>query len=356
MGPDAMRKLKVVCLQVARALGLFRLARRMTGRGVRILGYHGVWMGDPRFPGDCMFILPETFAHRLDRVRALGYPIISLERATSALRRGESLPACATVITIDDGWYGTYVHMVPALEARGVPATLYCNTAQLLAGQPIWHVMAKYLHATVGRPPLDPDQQALFARSTDLRGEPAQREEATRAFGRTLGLDVDSLVQSRAFGYMTPRELRQMADRGVVDVQLHTHTHSLHDMSRDAVGQELAMNTESLTAVLGGSPKRFRHFCYPSGVTSDSAAAALDALGIAGATTCDPGLSYPGDDLQRMGRFLDGDNVHAVELEAELSGFMHLVRTRGSGWRARRRVTVSAATATETLPSRQRAA
>jgi peptidoglycan/xylan/chitin deacetylase (PgdA/CDA1 family) len=35
------------------------------------------------------------------------------------------LPGCATVVTIDDGWYGTYKFMGPILKEHGFQATLY---------------------------------------------------------------------------------------------------------------------------------------------------------------------------------------------------------------------------------------
>ena len=39
------RRIKLALLRVMQRLGLFALARRLTRRGVRILAYHGVWLG-----------------------------------------------------------------------------------------------------------------------------------------------------------------------------------------------------------------------------------------------------------------------------------------------------------------------
>lgn len=283
-------------------------------------------MGDPRFPGDAMFIRPATFAARLDQLASLGYPVVSLHEAVEGLRHRRPLPACATVITIDDGWYGSYAYMAPALADRRLPATLYCDTAQLLAQQPIWHVMARYLHYGAGQPPLTVHQQALLDKATNLRETVRHREQAMRDFGASLEIDVDALLRTRAFSYMTPDEMRHMHADGHVDVQLHTHAHTLHDMSHAAVEGEIVRNTEVLSEILGVAASHFRQFCYPSGVTSDQAAATLESLGIAGSVTCDPGIALPEGSPQLLPRFLDGDNVYDVELEAELSGFMHLLR------------------------------
>ena len=133
-----MSALKRKILIAAKAAGLFALARRRSAPAVRILCYHGIWLGDPIFPGDSMFMLSTTFRRRLQFLRRAGYPVVSLADAAAALNgSGPTLPPCAVVITIDDGWLSTYQEMLPALIELGMPATLYCVTAQLTNGRPI---------------------------------------------------------------------------------------------------------------------------------------------------------------------------------------------------------------------------
>src|SRR5205085_9712976 len=94
---------------------------------VRILCYHGVWHLEEMFAGDSMFMRRQTFADRLDMLRRDGFNVISLDRALQG-----SLPPDSVVITIDVGWYRTYRDMIPALKAVGMPATIYCDTGNLL--------------------------------------------------------------------------------------------------------------------------------------------------------------------------------------------------------------------------------
>ena len=49
-------------------------------------------------------------------------------------------------------------------------------------------------------------------------------------------------------------------------------------------------------------------------------------LGIRSATTCNPGLNPKGSDPYLLRRFLDGECVHDIEFEAEMSGFVDLAR------------------------------
>src|SRR3546814_18794079 len=65
-----------------------------------------------------------TFAARMDFLARRGYPVNALDAAVTALPRGD-WPRRATVVTIDDGWFGTYRQMAPVLAARGFPAVLY---------------------------------------------------------------------------------------------------------------------------------------------------------------------------------------------------------------------------------------
>lgn len=139
------RQVKLLALRMLKAVGAFRAARWITRRRLRILGYHGIWRGDARFPGDGLFMLPATFRRRLVLLRDLGYPVVPLEVALDGLTGILPLPPCAVVITIDDAWLGTAVEMRPALRAAGMPATLYADTRKLLSGGTIEHVAERYV-------------------------------------------------------------------------------------------------------------------------------------------------------------------------------------------------------------------
>lgn len=322
-----MRKFRVALLRVARAMGMFQVSRLMTANGVRILCYHGAWLANDRFPGDAMFIRPQTFADRMAMLRRLGYPVIPLAEAVEGLEGRRPLPANAVVITIDDGWYSTFSAMRPVLEAHRLPATLYCNTAELLRGQSVANVMVLYVHILAGSPSLEGQAQVALQAATNPAATPAARQQALQDFAGLVGIDLAPLIERRAFSYMTPAELHALFAGGLIDVQLHTHNHTLHDQSEFAVRREIAENVEALTRLLDAKPAHFKHFCYPSGLNSESAARTLDEIGIASSTVCEPGLAYAGTPRQLLPRFLDGDNYHPVEIEAELSGLYHLVRT-----------------------------
>ena len=319
------KAVKSIALTAAKWLGLFAIARRLTSGGVRILCYHGVWLGRPGRSPDSMFISADKFARRLELLKRHGHPVVSLTDAVDGLAGRSTLPPAAVVITIDDGWYGTFRAMLPPLAAHAMPATLYVDTAQFLQAEPLGHVMAMCYRKAVAPEAITTTAAADYATATDRSRPNTERLAAAHRFGTSLGIDVDRDLRERAFAYMTPDELRQARAAGI-DIELHTHNHSLGDMSDAVVEREIADNRAALAGLLGVPPSTFRHFCYPSGVTSPGAARTLARLGLASATTCDNRLAYPGDNPHLLPRFLDGENVTDIEFEAELSGFSHLAR------------------------------
>jgi peptidoglycan/xylan/chitin deacetylase (PgdA/CDA1 family) len=323
------KRSKIALLRFMKNAGLFGFARKAARTGIRILCYHGVWRGSDGFAGDSMFILERTFQGRLSLLRQLGFNVISLDDAASALRGDITVPPDCVVITIDDGWYSTYAHMLPALELHGMHATIYCDTKTLVSNLPVPHVMARYLRK-IGAPGADLPRHAedAFSRATDLRIDVKSRYSTALEFADSLELDGSSYVARRVFSYMTEDEIQQ-ASRDGFAIELHTHSHSLGDFSFPKVREEISTNRESLGQLLGRPPEHFRHFCYPSGVVPPDGGDLLRRLGIVSATTLQTGIAYPGTDLLVLPRILDGDHLSELEFEAQLCGvgdFLHRMR------------------------------
>lgn len=312
-------------LAVARALGLFGLSRLLTARGVRILCYHGAWLAADGFAGDSMFIQPRTFERRLDALQALGYRVVPLSEAVDGLAGRKPLPDAAVVITIDDGWLSTAQAMVPRLADRRLPATLYCDTAQLLDGKPIANMMALHFWGRTSQARRTTAAKAAFERAMNFDAPMAERMNGLRELAAEVGIDIDPYLDDKCFDYMTPEELRAVGKRGI-DIQLHSHNHTLHDFSEAAIGEEIGLNRDVLVELTGKPRADLVHFCYPSGMVRRGAGQALGAIGIASSVTLDSGIAFPGGDIHALPRITDGDHLSELMFEAELSGFMHIVR------------------------------
>lgn len=250
------------------------------------------------------------------RLKRSGLPVLPLGEAVELLQKDE-LPEAAVAITIDDGWASTVSHMLPVLEAHGLPATLYATTWYSGRELPVVGITVDYLTAAADRPFAEGKSEAAR-----INGLPVdQRLAALRGYGAKLGVGEDWL-ELRQFNIISPDELREAHRRGL-DIQLHTHRHIQVDTEVDRLVEELEENRAFLRAALGDLP--LDHFCYPSGCHHPEAPALLAASGIRSATLCDEGLNGPDANPLALRRLLDGKRVSDAEFDGYLFGMLHFL-------------------------------
>lgn len=331
-------------LRIAKFCGLFALARRITHRQLRILCYHGAWLGDGPVFKPALFMRKETFGRRMALLKRLNYPVLPLDEAVRRLS-DRTLPDNAVVITLDDAWYGAYRDMLPVLKDCGFPATLYVTTYYVLKEVPVLNILADYMaaHAPAARhrrrdvfpnaaedDALDlslPDHRIIVRRTLRHYGETldgaAARWAAFDHAGRQLGLPMDRIRAERWFDLLRADELKAARDAGI-HIALHTHKHGLKDFNADLVRREVADNRRHLSAILDTPESAFDHFCYPSGRYGGDVFVTLHDLGIKSATTTDTGLNDANANPLALRRLLDDDGLTDLDMEAQLSGFWSL--------------------------------
>ena len=331
-------------LLVCKWLGLFRLARRATRRGLRILCYHGFSFCDESSFRPRLFMRSETFRIRMQYLSSHNYPVVTLQQACEGLANG-SLPDGAVAITIDDGFFSVFHSAWPVLQMHGFPATVYVTSYYSEKQNPIFRLAVQYVFWKTNREMLDseglgsPLSGVLPLRSHKQKeeamweiirfGESRLKEPGRCALAselaQRLGVEYQTLSTSRSLSLMNPQEIRSLAEGGM-DIQLHTHRHHLPG-EMDRVQREIEQNRDWLEPLAG---KKLQHLCYPSGIWSPQHWPWLETLGILTATTCDPGLNYAQTPRLGLRRFLDGENVSQIEFEAELSGFSEFLRSARS--------------------------
>jgi peptidoglycan/xylan/chitin deacetylase (PgdA/CDA1 family) len=124
---------------------------------------------------------------------------------------------------------------------------------------------------------------------------------------------------------MTYEEIAD-ADRRGFDIQLHTHSHRLDRNRPQEIRNEIRMNQEKLNPHVS---RPLVHFCYPSSIYDPELRPFLQEEGIKSATV---GASFKArlndrnTDRFALSRFFDGEYRSTLEIEAELSGFLELLR------------------------------
>jgi len=334
------RPIKRGFLHAGKWLGLFWVARRLTGRKLRILCYHGFNSADEVQFRPGLFIKPSTFRRRLEHLARKGFPVLPLPEALERLQRG-SLPRLATVITIDDGFHNVDALARPLLERHAFPATVYVTSYYCRHANPVFRLAVQYMFWKTVRSRIELDGLGVETLRPGVFERPGDRDEAMwtiirhgesacdesgraalcEALAERLGVDYDRIRQSRILSLMTLEELRRLGDSGI-DCQLHTHRHRFPDNEAEA-RREIAENRAFLEEVASGP---LEHFCYPGGVWSERQWPWLEAAGVRSAVTCQIGLNDAATPPYALRRLLDSEGVSQIEFEAEMAGCLELLR------------------------------
>lgn len=339
------KRILLLALRIAKLLGLFSLARRVTAHDLRILCYHGAALSDEHRFSPGLFMTERTFAERMAYLAREGYSVVTLDAAYEGLQ-GAGWCRGATVITIDDGWYGTYKIMGPILKRYGFPATLYLCSYYVTRPLQVFNVALNYVLWKAGTRQLDLSAVAGgLSGAFDLANE-AKRDEAYRRlidFSNTLpgaqerqellrkvcaclGVDCQIMEKDRICRFVNAEEARMLLDMGV-DLQLHTHRHRFGVGTYEQASIEINDNRRVVRSITESRP--LRHFCYPSGLFSEEQTKWLPQLGVATATTTQGGFNRTNTSPYALRRFLDSERVSMLEFEAEMSGFFELIRRCG---------------------------
>lgn len=330
----------------AKRLGLLAQVRDSAWRRERllILCYHGISIDDEHEWNPSLYMSPEVFRGRLERLRADGYTVLSLGEGLARLQAG-TLPSRAVALTFDDGAVDFTEQALPLLQEFEAPATVYVTTYYSDHRLPVFDTALSYVLWRGRRS--DADVAPLIgAAAGSLRATPvgwhaawsalyeyARRERLDaiakdallRAVATAVGADYDALVRRRLLHIMTPDEVCALP-RPLVDVQLHTHRHRT-PRDRTLFVREILDNRARL-AELGSAPEALRHFCYPSGDYAGEFLPWLSELGVASATTCVPGLATRTSPSLLLPRFVDTNAQSGVTFEAWISGVAALLPQR----------------------------
>jgi peptidoglycan/xylan/chitin deacetylase (PgdA/CDA1 family) len=325
-------------LHVMRVLGVFSFAQLLTRQRLRILGYHGIAVGDQYQFSPFLFMRESTFRRRLEILRRRRMNVVPLGVALKNLQAGSNR-AVEAVITIDDGWWSTLAFAAPLLNRCGYQATLYLSTRHAVEGTPVATVALSYMfwkrkETRLVLSGVDPSVDGTYeltsydhAAEAVLEQKITQLDSAAQArmlqqVADNLNLDASQLPADKRFHLITLSDIETLARMGV-DTQLHTHDHVVPENLSEFT-EQLEQNRRHIRIYSRGEP--LHHFCYPSGRYSARHAQWLTQLDVLSATTCDPGLNSRTQDPYALRRFLDSESISEIEFEAQISGVFELAK------------------------------
>ena len=339
-GMSLRRKARLLFLWTSKTLGLFRLAKALTKKNLRILCYHNfAEAGIPEWER-LLTIDARTFEQRMTYLAEHGYTVLGLDEGVDGLQSGV-LPDLPTVITIDDGWFNIkrYAHQI--LKRHGFPYTIYVSSHYSKHQVPLFNISIQHLLKATRRRKAQFDGLNLpFDSTVDLSDEaranetrdrlidyghtrlnPEQRRDLVLKVAELLEVDFERLDEERAYHFVSASEIRELVADGV-DIQMHSYRH-VWPMERDRALKELSDDRAYLEPLAG---KTLHHFCYPSGIYDESQFPYLTEADVKSATTCKSGHNDAETHVFALNRFLDSDDIHPLEFEAEMTGYLELMR------------------------------
>lgn len=339
MPPRPLLKLaKRTLLKAAERAGALAAVSRSRWRTNRllILGYHGVALEDEHQWNPALYLSPEQFRARMERLARERGAVLPLGEALDRLYQG-ALPPRSVALTFDDGFHDFYAVAHPILQQLGLPATVYltsfyCGTPLPVFDPACAYILWKGRGQTIDGAGLAADGKPLVLASATQRQEAwqrirrfaAQRNAGTEdkhrlleALAARLGVDYAALCRRRGLHIMTPEEVRRVQAQGVA-VQLHTHRHRV-PRQYELFKREILDNRAALQHLLPGAPPA-THFCYPGGECAPQFLPWLRELGVVSAVTCQPGLAARASDPLLLPRLIDVGSLAPIELEGWLSG------------------------------------
>jgi peptidoglycan/xylan/chitin deacetylase (PgdA/CDA1 family) len=274
-------------------LGVFDLARKLTPNLLTVLNYHRI--EDP-FPDGFDTFRPNVsatssdFAAQMDYV-SQKYNVISGTELAAFIKGRHQLPAHATIITFDDGYYDNYTNAYPILKARDLPAIIFLATGFIGTRKPFFWDLITYCFFHTQK------EQAHFpllgAQSWDhgstretvtqhliealKKISDMEKQKIIDQLPKILGVDLpDDAFKNLMMSWSHARELSENG----IELGAHTASHPiLTRISLDAVSAELLQSKQHVEAEIG---KPSLSFAYPNGQSSDFNNEVMDRVHRAG--------------------------------------------------------------------------
>ncbi len=300
--------------------------------GGLILGYHQV----AHMPWDPLnlCVSPECFCDHLEALSA-SFELVSVGRLVGSLGRSERVAGMAA-LTFDDGYGGFVEHVLPQLEDRAVPATIFVSPGFI--GRPYWwdEVAAAF------EPRLQADSPLTLGCGGVLpwRGvkEPVAAAKLVRDVCRELerlsSIERDAIVErcrqhlaehdgSQPPLGLTLDQLGRLAKHPLIEIGAHGVAHlRLDELDRDRQRREIADSRRQLEKVVGGG--FVRGMSYPHGAFTQETPSFVAEAGYDYACASHPGLVRPTSDRYQLPRVW-APNVDAARFRQWLRPWL--------GWR-----------------------
>lgn len=297
-----------------RATRLHKVAAPFTRGLGAILMFHRVRPapGEAFTPNGLLEITPEFFDAVLTRLAALGFDIVSMDKALLRMQQGGAERPFA-VLTFDDGTKDLRDVALPILERHNAPFVSYVATGFADRTARLWWVELEeairnlsYVAVEIGGERVSMPSATVAEKATAF-GElyryllAAPEEELLDVIAHLMkvaGLSSAKLVDDICLDWAGVEEV---AKHPLATIGVHTLTHPrLAKRDAEFARHELAESRRIIEAHIS---KEARHLAYPVGDRTSAGEREFQLaqeLGFASAVTTRPGMIFPQHQMQLM--------------------------------------------------------
>jgi peptidoglycan/xylan/chitin deacetylase (PgdA/CDA1 family) len=292
---------------------LHRLVQPWTRGQGAILMFHHVrpWVERAFAPNRLLEITPEFLDAVLNRVRALGFDIVSLDEALARLGNRDANPFIA--LTFDDGYKDFTTHALPVLERHDAAFTLYITTGYADRSARLWWMeleeairLLPSIDVTLGHQHFSAMTQSAEQKSLAFEalygllrlGSEDVLLDTIAQLSLAADIDAKGFVENECLDWAG---ITAIAAHRLATIGVHTLTHPMlakHDIA--VARYELAESRRLLQEKLR---RDMRHLAYPVGDPTSAGPREFvlaEELGFASAVTTRPGMVFREHDRHRM--------------------------------------------------------
>jgi len=260
------------------------------------------------------------------------FQIVPLTRIFEQLKSGTPLDRLAVAVTVDDGRRNCYEVLFPLLKEFEIPATIFVVTSFVRREDWIWTDKILWLSEQPSRPSelSTSEMETLFETLNHFR--PEARNAFVADTAARMGVSIPKEAPSQ-YAPCSWRELREMADSGLVEIGSHTVSHPiLASITEEESWRELSVSRAQIEEALH---RPVQSFCFPNGKPDDYRPTQVQQVieaGYAGAVVANFGLVANGANRYQLprigisGRYdplafsknLDGAEYYQTKLQTSL--------------------------------------
>jgi peptidoglycan/xylan/chitin deacetylase (PgdA/CDA1 family) len=160
---------------------------------VPVIMYHNIGIPNKGWQWNHLICPYKTFENQLKWLKKKGFHTISLQQLYDYMKEGMDLPENPIVLTFDDGYLDNWVFAYPLLKRYGFKGSIYVNTEFV-------------------------DTRNIVRKNL----EDAHNGE----------VKIEDLKNT---GYLSWKEIKEMEEEGVMDIQSHTMSHTWYPISNKVI-------------------------------------------------------------------------------------------------------------------------